>query len=312
MHLTEIQRWQHPHSFNQEKKSAERRTLFVVILTFSTMLVEIIAGWIYHSMALFADGWHMCTHASALSISLVAYILARKYKNDKRFSFGTWKIEILGAYTSAILLGLVGLFVLVISIERILHPMKISYNYALIVAVIGLAVNVLSALVLQSGHTDHHHHDDHTHHNDSHHHHKKDLNLQSAYLHVVADALTSVFAIIALLGAKYYHWNWLDPFVGIIGAFLIFRWTFMLITESSSILLDREMASPLIKEITQIIESDGDSKISDLHLWRVAQNKYACILSIVAKNPCSITEYKNKLKEIDELIHITIEIDYCR
>lgn len=307
MHLTEIQRWQHHHYFNQEKKSAERKTLFVVLLTLSTMLIEIIAGWIYNSMALFADGWHMSTHATALSISLIAYILARKHANDKRFAFGTWKIEILGAYTSAILLGIVGLFVLGVSIERIFKPMEIIYDYALIVAIVGLIVNVVSALILQYDHN-HHHHNDQEHH----HHHEKDLNLQSAYIHVIADALTSVFAILALLGAKCYHWNWLDPFVGIIGSFLIFRWTFMLIKDTSGILLDREMDSPIIKEISEIIESDGDSKISDLHFWRVAQNKYACILSIVAKNPCSIIAYKNKLKGIDELAHITIEINYCK
>jgi cation diffusion facilitator family transporter len=293
MHLTEIQRWQHHHYFNQEKKSAERKILFVVLLTLSTMLIEIIAGWIYNSMALFADGWHMCTHASALSISLIAYILARKHANDKRFAFGTWKIEILGAHTSAILLGIVGLFVLGISIERIFKPMEIIYDYALMVAVVGLIVNVVSALILQYGHA-------HPHRNDQEHHHEKDLNLQSAYLHIIADALTSVFAIFALLGAKYYHWNWLDPFVGIIGSFLIFRWTFMLIKDTSGILLDREMDSPIIKEITEIIESDGDSKIIDLHLWRVA------------KNPCSIIDYKNKLKGIDELVHITVEINYCK
>jgi cation diffusion facilitator family transporter len=307
MHLTEIQRWQHSHYFNQEKKSAERKALFVVLLTLSTMLTEIIAGWIYNSMALLADGWHLSTHATALGISLIAYILARKYADDKRFAFGTWKIEILGAYTSAILLGIVGLFVLGVSIERIFKPMKIIYDYALIVAVVGLIVNVVSALILQYDH-DHPNHNDQEHH----HHHKKDLNLQSAYLHVIADALTSIFAILALLGAKYYHWNWLDPFVGIIGSFLIFRWTFMLIKDTSSILLDKEMDSLIIKEITEIIESDGDSKISDLHFWRVAQNKYACILSIVAKNPCSIITYKNKLKRIDELVHITVEINYCK
>ncbi len=243
MHLTEIQRWQHHHNFNQEKKSTERRTFFVVLLTLSTMLVEIIAGWIYNSMALFADGWHMSTHATALSISLVAYVLARKYANDKKFTFGTWKLEILGAYTSAILLGVVGLFVLGVSIERIFKPMEISYDYALMVATVGLIVNIVSALILQYGHG-HHRHNDQEHH----HHHEKDLNLQSAYLHVIADALTSVFAIIALLGAKYYHWNWLDPFVGIIASFLIFRWTFMLLKDTSVILLDRGMDPMLSKK----------------------------------------------------------------
>lgn len=308
MHLIEIQPWQHHHHFNQEKKTTERKTFFVVLLTLSTMLIEIIAGWIYNSMALFADGWHMSTHATALSISLIAYILARKHASDKSFAFGTWKIEILGAYTSAMLLGIVGLFVLGVSIERIFKPMEIIYDYALIVAVVGLMVNAASALILQYDHDHHHYHHDQEHH----HHHEKDLNLQSAYLHVIADALTSIFAILALLGAKYYQWNWLDPFVGIIGSFLIFRWTFMLIKDTSSILLDREMDSQIIKEITEIIESDGNSKISDLHFWRVAQNKYACILSIVAKNSCSVIDYKNKLIGIDELAHTTIEINYYK
>ena len=307
MHLTEIQRWQHHHYFSQEKKTAERKILFVVLLTLSTMLIQIIAGWIYKSMALFADGWHMSTHVTALSISLIAYILARKHANDKRFAFGTWKIEILGAYTSAILLGMVGLFVLGVSIERIFKPMEIIYDYALMVAVVGLIVNVVSALILRYDYA-HHHHNDQEHH----HHYERDLNLQSAFLHVIADASMSVLAILALLGAKYYHWNWLDPFVGIIGSFLIFRWTFMLLKGTSGILLDREKVSPIIKEIIKIIEFDGDSRISDLHLWRVAQNKYACILSIVAKNPCSIIAYKNKLRGIDELVHITVEVNYCK
>lgn len=258
-------------------------------------------------MALFADGWHMSTHATALSVSLIAYILARKHANDKRFAFGTWKIEILGAYTSAILLGIVGLFVLGVSIERIFKPMEIIYDHALMVAVAGFVINVVSALILQYDPEQHHPNDQ-----EHHHRHEKDLNLQSAYLHVIADALTSILAILALLGAKYYHWNWLDPFVGMIGSAFIFRWTFMLIKDTSGILLDREMDSPLIKEITKIIESDGDSKISDLHFWRVAQNKYACIISLVAKNPCSIEEYKNKLRNIDEIAHLTIEINHCR
>ena len=305
MHSTEIQEWQHPHYFNQEKKSVEQKTFIVVLLTFSTMLIEIIAGWIYNSMALFADGWHMSTHAAALSISLVAYISARKYAYDKRFTFGAWKIEILGAYTSAILLGIVGLYVLGVSIERIFNQVVINYDHAIIVAIVGLIVNAVSALILKSDRGEHHHHNVQEHH----HHHQKDLNLQSAYLHVIADALTSVLAILALLGAKYYNWNWLDPFVGIISSFLIFRWAFLLVKETSRILLDKEMDSPIINEITKIIESDGDSKISDLHFLRVAQNKYACILSIVAKDPYSISEYKNKLRNIEEIAHLTIEIN---
>ncbi|MEO0254327.1 MAG: CDF family Co(II)/Ni(II) efflux transporter DmeF [candidate division WOR-3 bacterium] len=306
MHLTDLKRWQHEHYFNQDKKSAEQKALFVVILTTITMLIEIIAGWIFNSMALFADGWHMSTHATALSISLIGYILSRKLSNDKRFTFGSWKIEILAAYTSAILLGVAGLFLLGASIERFFKPLKISYNQALIVAFLGLIVNIISALILGYEHENHIHNDE-----EHYHHHKMDLNLKSAYLHVLADGLTSLFAILALLGAKYFGWNWLDPLMGIIGSFLILRWTFLLIKDTSFILLDREMDSPIVREIIKIIESDGDSKISDLHILRVSQNKYACILSIVAKNPLTIGDYKNKLKEIKELAHITIEINHC-
>ncbi|MDI6861130.1 MAG: CDF family Co(II)/Ni(II) efflux transporter DmeF [Caldisericia bacterium] len=310
MHQTEIQIFKHHHNFNLEKKSLEKRTFLVVLLTLFTMIVEIITGWIYNSIALFSDGWHMSTHAAALSISLFAYILARKYSNDESFTFGTWKIEILGAYTSAILLGIVGIFILFVSIERIFNPLKINYEYALIVAIIGLLVNLISAFILGYDHENYTISEDKD--NEAHQLHKKDLNLRSAYLHVVADAMTSFFAILALLGVKYYNWKILDPIVGVIGSILIFRWTYLLIKDSSGILLDRETNSKIIKEITEKIESDGDSKICDLHLLRVSQNKYACILSIIAKNPSSVDDYKKRLKDIEELVHLNIEINLCK
>jgi cation diffusion facilitator family transporter len=308
MHNKEIQRWQHGHNFNQEKKSEERRTMIVVIITILTMAVEIVAGWVFKSMALFADGCHMGTHATALGISLFAYIFARKYTYDKKYTFGTWKIEILGAYTSSILLGIVGIFVLGVSVERLFKPVNISYNNALIVAVIGLLVNFVSAIILQYGKNSHEHH---RHDNGPHHHHD-DLNLRSAYLHVIADALTSVFAIIALLGAKYFYWNWLDPFMGIVGSVLIFRWTVMLVKDTSGILLDKVMDIPLYEKIKKTIESDADSKVSDLHLWKVAQNKFSCTICIVASRPCSIDEYKEKLRKIREIAHLLIEINRCK
>lgn len=308
MHLKEIERWKHHHNFNQEKKTAEKKTFYVVLITLSTMLIELTAGWIFNSMALFADGLHMGTHATALSISLFAYILARKYSDDKRFTFGSWKIEILGAYTSAVILGIVGLYVLFASIERIFNPLKINYDYALIVAILGLVINLLSALILGYNFENHSHDENNFHHLHSN---EKDLNLRSALLHVIADALTSVFAIIALLGAKYYKLDWLDPFMGIIGSILIFKWTISLIKDTSQILLDKEMDTPIIQKITRLIESDGNSKISDIHLLRVAERKYACIISIVAKNPYSVTEYKSKLKDLNEIAHLTIEINHC-
>ncbi|MEW5817279.1 MAG: CDF family Co(II)/Ni(II) efflux transporter DmeF [Spirochaetota bacterium] len=305
MHQEQIELWQHQHTFNIEKKAIEKRTLIVVIITFVTMLAEIVFGWMSNSMALLADGWHMGTHAFALGISLLAYILARQFSKDHKFTFGTWKIEILGAYTSAIVLGIVGLIMIFTSVERIINPLSIHYNQALLVALIGLSINMLSAVILNfNEHSYEHEH--------SHHHHKhKDLNLKSAYLHVVADALTSALAIAALLGAKYLKWNWLDPFMGIVGAGLIIHWAASLIKETAGILLEREMDSPLVKEIKEQIESDNDTKISDLHLWKVAQDKYACIISLVTEKKYSIEDYKARLNEIHELVHVTVEINKC-
>ncbi|PKN65801.1 MAG: cation transporter [Deltaproteobacteria bacterium HGW-Deltaproteobacteria-12] len=302
MHHEQIELWQHQHVFNVEKKTIEKRTLIVVIVTFITMVAEIIFGWLTNSMALFADGWHMGTHAFALGLSLLAYILARKYAKDDRFTFGAWKIEILGAYTSAIVLGIVGLLMIFTSVERIINPLSIQYNQALFVAVMGLSVNLICAVILHA--EEHaHEHADHSNH--------QDLNQKSAYLHVVADALTSALAIVALMGAKYLNFNWLDPFMGIVGAFLIIRWSVLLLKDTANILIEREMDSPIAKEIKEEIESDGDTKISDLHIWQVAQNKYACIISLVMSGKHTIEEYKTRLKNIQELTHLTIEVYKC-
>ncbi|MDP2853443.1 MAG: CDF family Co(II)/Ni(II) efflux transporter DmeF [Smithellaceae bacterium] len=314
MHNERIELWRHHHTFNVEKKAIETRTLIVVIITFITMVAEILFGWISNSMALLADGWHMGTHAFALGISLIAYIMARKYAKDHSFTFGTWKIEILGAYTSAIVLGLVGVIMIFSSIERMISPLNIHYNQAIFVAVLGFLVNLVCAVILNSGghsHGHEHHYRQEDEHADHKHHHE-DLNLKSAYLHVVADALTSVLAIAALLGAKYYELNWLDPFMGIVGAGLIIRWSFLLLKDSGGILLEREMDNPVVNEIKKEIESDGDSKISDLHIWKVAQDKYACIVSLVAAKKYSIEEYKTRLKNVHELAHVTIEINECK
>ena len=306
---------EHSHDFNPVKVTAEKSTLIVFIITALTMVVEIVVGWLSNSMALFADGWHMGTHALALGISLLAYIFARKHANDKKFALWTWKVEILGAYTSAILLGIMGLFVAIFSVERLVSPLAIDYNIALIVAIIGLLINIVCALIL--GHKGNHNHW-HSHGHDSHigdlhddHDHAtehKDLNLQSAYLHVIADALTSVFAILALLGAKYYGWNWLDPFMGMLGAILIFRWTYFLMKETSVILLDRTTDDEIIKEIKEEIEWDGKSEIKDLHIWKVGQDKFACMLCIDAKSLYTTHDYQHRLVVVHELAHTTIEV----
>jgi cation diffusion facilitator family transporter len=314
MHHEQIELWQHHHLFNSEKKAVEKRTLIVVVVTFVTMVAEIFFGWMSNSMALLADGWHMGTHAFALGISLAAYILARKYAQDETFTFGTWKIEILGGYTSAIVLSIVALAMIFSSVERILQPLSIHYNQALFVAILGLLVNLACAFILNSGghaHEHEHHHrggDEHA----PHEHHHEDLNLKAAYLHVVADALTSILAIAALLGAKYFNLIWLDPFMGIVGAGLILRWSFILLKGTGNILLEREMNGEIADEIKKEIESDGDSKICDLHLWKVAQNKYACILSVVTEKKFSIEDYKARLAGVHELAHLTIEVNDCK
>ncbi|MFA4916334.1 MAG: CDF family Co(II)/Ni(II) efflux transporter DmeF [Syntrophales bacterium] len=317
MHNEKIELWHHHHHlFNVEKQAIEKSTLMVVIITFVTMIAEILFGWITNSMALLADGWHMGTHAFALGITLIAFIMARKYAKDTNFTFGTWKIEILGAYTSAIVLGIVGVIMIFSSIGRIISPLNIHYNQALFVAVLGLLVNLVCAVILNSsGHShehEHHHKEEGDDEHSQHKHIPEDLNLKSAYLHVVADALTSVLAIAALLGAKYFELNWLDPFMGIVGAGLIIRWSFLLLKDTGGILLEREMDDSIVNEIKNEIESDGDSKISDLHIWKVAQDKYACIVSLVTARNYSIEEYKARLNKIHKLAHVTVEINECK
>lgn len=316
-HQKSIDSWQHDHAWNSEKKAAESRTLVVVVITFLTMLAEITAGYLSNSMALLADGWHMGTHAFALGISLFAYVAARKYARDARFNFGTWKIEILGAYSSAIVLAVVGFMMIGTSVMRLLNPLTIHYNEALIVAVAGLSVNLVCALILGGArhhHHDHHHHDHHHDHDHEHGHpdrHHEDLNLKSAYLHVVTDALTSVFAIVALCGAKFLGVNWLDPCMGIVGAALILRWSWALLRDSGKVLLESETPGDLFSSIRERLESDHDTKVADLHVFRVASQKYACVATVLSHSPFTIQEYKDRLKSLHELVHVTIEINRC-
>jgi cation diffusion facilitator family transporter len=311
----------HSHVFDREKIATERRTLTVVAITLTMMAVEICVGWLSNSMALLADGWHMGTHAFALGLSWLAYRLARKHAGDRRYAFGTWKIEILGAYSSAIVLGLVGVLMIGTSLERLLHPKDIRYGQALIVAGIGLIVNIVCAAILdyREGRPVHVHGTgkgrDHDHRGEpveasglsraS-----SDWNLKSAYLHVAADALTSVLAIAALLGAKYFRWIGLDPAIGIVGAGLILRWAFTLLKETSGILLDRAPASetPLAEAIVGAVESGGGVNVCNVHLWKVAPHRYACILSLLASEPLTVDDCKARLTGYPELVHLTVEI----
>ncbi|MCC6209072.1 MAG: CDF family Co(II)/Ni(II) efflux transporter DmeF [Gammaproteobacteria bacterium] len=297
--------WSHSHVFDEGNPLAERNTLWVVILTAAMMVAEIAGGWMFNSMALLADGWHMSSHALALGLSVLAYAAARRFAHDARFAFGTWKIEVLGGYTSAILLiGVAGLM-LYQSVERLIAPTPIHYDQAIVIAVVGLLVNLVCAWLLMGGHG-HDHHGHHGHHNHDHHH---DLNLRSAYLHVVADAATSVLAILALIGGKFWGANWLDPAMGIAGAALVTVWAYGLLRDSGRVLLDAEMNAPVVAEIREVIEASPiKARISDLHVWRVGKGKYACILSLIITDDTEAEYFKQQLSIHEELVHITVEL----
>lgn len=296
----------------QTNPLAEKNTLRALILTAAMMVIEIIGGWYYNSMALLADGWHMSSHVVALGLALFAYVIARKLAQDGRFSFGVWKIEVLGGYTSAILLLLVAVTMLYQSAERLIAPVAIHYNEAITLAIVGLLVNLICAWWLKDGHHhdehDVHHGDEHTHHHEHSHDHE-DLNLRAAYMHVVADAATSVLAIIALFGGKLLGADWLDPVMGIIGGVLVAIWAVGLLRISSRALLDAEMDAPVVKEIYEVIAaSPVPAKIHDLHAWRVGRNQYACVLSLTTQANVDAEFFKQQLRIHEELVHITIEL----
>lgn len=306
-HAPEVDRWIHDHAFDQGNPLAERRTRWVVALTAAMMVAEIAGGWWFNSMALLADGWHMSSHALALGLSLLAYVAARRLAQDDRFAFGTWKIEVLGGYSSALLLlGVVGLM-LFQSVERLLNPSEIHYDQAIAVSVVGLVVNLACAWLLGGGH----HHDHHHHHGEhGHHHHHHDLNLRSAYLHVLADAATSVLAIIALLGGKWWGAGWLDPLMGIIGALLVAVWAVGLLKDTGRVLLDAEMDAPVVAEIREVIaELPQQATLTDLHVWRVGKGAYACIVAVHCEAPLSADDVRQRLGVHEELVHITVEVN---
>ncbi|HEY4697121.1 MAG TPA: CDF family Co(II)/Ni(II) efflux transporter DmeF [Gallionella sp.] len=296
----------HSHRFDEGNPLAEKNTLRVAILTAVMMVVEIAGGWYYNSMALLADGWHMSSHTVAMGLSVLAYVCARKYAHDPRFSFGTWKIEVLGGYTSAIFLVMVAGLMVYQSIERLIAPSPIHYNQAIAIAMAGLLVNLVSAWLLKDGH-----HHDHAHgHNGHAHHGHHDLNLRSAYLHVLADAATSVLAIIALFGGKLWGAGWLDPVMGLVGAILVSVWAYGLLRDTSRVLLDAEMNAPVVAEIREVIAaSPVTAQISDLHVWRVGKGQYACILSLETADDVAPDYFKEQLGIHEELVHISVEIN---
>ncbi len=317
MHAQSLSPWSHKHIYLGEDHSRnERRTWLVVALTLAMMIAEITAGSVFGSIALLADGWHMATHAAAIGIAAFAYRFARMHAHDKRFSFGTGKVGDLAAFASAVILGLISLLIAYESFTRLFSPVAIRFGEATAVAAVGLAVNLLSAWLLWGGgrsndHHHHHHHGPSEHHGDhAHHHGSQDLNLRAAFLHVLADALTSVLAIVALLAGRYFGWIWLDPVIGTIGALIIAQWAYGLIRSSAATLLDIVPDIGVVNAIKTELEQNGD-RIADLHLWRVGPQQHAAIISLVSHEPKTAEFYKAKLAGFSMLGHVTVEVHTC-
>jgi cation diffusion facilitator family transporter len=322
VHTQSIERWLHDHTFGQHKrKSGERRTLVVIAITAAMMTVEIAAGIVFGSMALLADGLHMGSHALALAISAFAYYFTRRHARDPRFNFGTGKVNSLAAFASAVLLVVFALVMAWESVRRFVSPVEIEFDQAILVAVLGLIVNG-ACLVVLGGHgrrhkqhshglehgTAHTHEAPHATHHDMRH---RDHTLWSAYLHVLADALTSFLAIFALLAGKYFGQTWLDPFMGVVGAALIVRWSWGLIGSSGHVLLDMQAPDALRGAIREAIENEGDNRISDLHVWAVGPGIYAAEIALVTSSPGEADHYWRLLPEELNLVHMTVEVHAC-
>ncbi|RWX76071.1 cation transporter [Neorhizobium lilium] len=315
----DVESLRHDHVFlGADHARNERKVWLVIALTATMMVAEIVGGSVFGSMALTADGWHMSTHAAAMLISVLAYVYARRQARNPRFTFGTGKLGDLAGFASAIVLALIALLIAVESLVRLANPVAIDFSQAILVAVIGLVVNLVSAWLLKDegdhhhgGHHAHHagHHGGH-HHDASHHgaHAGADNNLRAAYLHVVADALTSVLAIAALTLGWIYGWNALDPIMGIVGGLVIARWSWSLIKATATVLLDaRASGDDLADDIRRAVETEED-RISDLHVWQVGPGHHAAIVALVAQKPREPSFYKEKLRDLEELSHVTVEV----
>src|SRR5262249_18866003 len=306
--------WRHEHVFlGQAHDRNERRTWLVAALTATMMVAEIAGGTIFGSMALLADGWHMSTHAAALAIAAFAYRFARRHAHDPRFAFGTGKLGDFAGFASAIVLAMIALGIGIESALRLLQPVTIHYPEATAIAALGLLVNLANAWLLGSGH-DHqheyghgHHHDHDDHHDHSHDH---DHNLRAAFWHVMADALTSVLAIVGLLSAWAYGWSWADPMIGIVGALVIAHWSFGLMRDAGAVLLDATPDRALSRDIRARLES-GSDRLSDLHVWRVGPGHHAAIVSLVSDSPQRVEAYKARLADLHRLSHLTVEVHQC-
>ena len=297
-----ISRYFHSHDYAPDRSGAEQNTRRVIALTTVMMVLEIVAGWRFHSMALLADGWHMSTHVAAFLITAIAYAAGRRHKADPSFSFGTGKIDVLGGYTSAVLLGVVAVYMAVESLVRLFRPLPIHYQEAIIIGGVGLCVNVASALLLKHdhGHGHAHGHDDGAG--------GEDLNLRAAYVHVIADAVTSVLAISALVTGKYLGWTWMDPVMGVVGSVVVAQWAWSLLRDTSVILLDRTPETDLKDEIRKAVETDPETVVTDLHVWQLGVGQFSAIVSIAAVRPRAPDYYRELFREHEELRHVTIEI----
>lgn len=313
MHTQDIRYWEHDHSFGQDRPHAgERRTLIVTAITLVTMVLEVVAGIAFGSMALLAEGIHMGTHALALGISAFAYIYARRHAHDRRFTFGTGKVNALGGYTGAILLSIFAVIMVWESVERSMNPVPIQFDWAIAIAVLGLVINGLCMLILGGhghGH-DHGHSHDHGH-RERDHHHGHDHNMRAAYLHVLVDALTSFLAIFALLVGKYFGAIWLDPAMGVVGALLVVRWAKQLLGLTSGVLLDQRAELPIRDALRKAIESDADNRLADFHVWSIGPGIYSAAISVVTHNPQAPAHYKALIPTDLGVAHTTIEVQRC-
>jgi cation diffusion facilitator family transporter len=298
----DISRYRHSHEFTPANATAERNTRRVIALSGAMMAIEIAAGLHYKSMALLADGWHMGTHVAAFMIAAFAYAMARRHRADESFSFGTGKIDVLGGYTSAIILGIVAVLMGFESVRRLLDPAAIHYNEAIAIGLVGLCVNLASALLLKH---DHGHGHSHGH---SHAHGHEDLNFKAAYVHVLADAATSVLAIGALVSGKYLGWAWLDPVMGIVGAAVVGQWAWGLLRDTGVILLDRTPKTDLCDEIRRALELENQTFLTDLHVWQVGAGKFSAIVCVAARDPKTPEHYRRLFSEHEELKHVTVEV----
>jgi cation diffusion facilitator family transporter len=316
-----VERLTHDHDHGVSVSTHETRTRWVVLLTCLMMVGELIVGHLTHSLALTADGWHMATHAGALGMASLAYWFARTRSREAAFSFGTGKVHALAGYTSAIVLAVVALWMMYESASRLLDPVTIAFGEALPVAVVGLLVNLTSVKLLHVGHDHEEHHDDHDHDDHDHHEHDEhehhdghddrhhgDHNLRAAYIHVMADAFTSVLAILALIGGRYFGWRFLDPMMGIVGGVVISRWSFGLCKGAARQLLDMVPSADLATRIRQRLEAVPGTHVVDLHVWEIGPKARACLASVVSKEARSPLTYSDELREHEHLSHVTVEV----